>query len=67
MGLDAAKDVLFDGSFAVGADSFCGCEDSVAPDAGLAGAALRVLKENFFGGLNELRVAWSFSARSLIF
>jgi hypothetical protein len=37
-----------------------------ALDAGTAGAFLRDLNENFFGGLNVLRVVWSFSESVLM-
>lgn len=37
-----------------------------APDAGTADTFLRDLNENFFGGLNVLRVFWSFSESVLM-
>jgi hypothetical protein len=62
-----AVDVLFDVLAVVGAADFCGRGDSAAPGFEPAGAFLRVLNENFFGGLKELRLVCNFSARFLIF
>jgi hypothetical protein len=47
----------------IGAFNFC---DSAPLDVEAAGAFLRDLNENFFGGLKELRVVCSFSESALI-
>lgn len=49
-----------------GARSLCDWASSAASDIEIAEAFLRVLKVNFFGGLNAFRVSCSFSESPLI-
>lgn len=65
-GVGANDDVAFEVSDSVGALSFCDLASSAASLMEMADAFLRVLKENFLGGANELRMFWSFSERDLI-
>lgn len=65
-GVGAKEELALDVSDTyTGGYSLCDLASSAASVIEIAEAFLRVLNVNFLGGLNELRVSWSFSVRAL--